>query len=174
MWPQEGSRRGRRGVRARQARNFLSGLPGRPAGRLSPPACAPPRRRRPGAEFAAPASRALAGGSAFVRSLPGAPSPSAWERARGWPSPSPAPGVGSPAAGGELRGGWERDRNQRETKGVVGFSFVCAKLITSFSFPYITQTSKLVILLIMIIVIISACPSRFLSSLDHRALKNIN
>lgn len=42
-------------------------------------------------------------------------------------------------------------------KEAVGFSFVCVNLITSL-LPYITQTSKLVILfIVMIIVIISAC-----------------
>lgn len=39
----------------------------------------------------------------------------------------------------------------------MGFSFVCVNLITSL-LPYITQTYKLVILfIVMIIVIISAC-----------------
>lgn len=108
-------------------------LPGA-AGRLSPPACAPPRSRRPGTEFAAPASRALAGGSAFVRSRPSAPSPSTSEPRARRPSPSPAPRAGPPAAGGELRGGGKEEGNERETKGAVGFSFVCANLLTSFSF----------------------------------------
>lgn len=108
-------------------------LPG-VTGRLSPPVCAPLRWRRPGAEFAAPASRALAGGSAFVRSRPDAPSPFARESGARRPSPSPAPRAGPHAAGGELRGGGEEERNERETKGAVGFSFVCANLLTSFSF----------------------------------------
>lgn len=39
----------------------------------------------------------------------------------------------------------------------MGFSFVCVNLITS-QLPYVTQNSKLVILfIVMIIVIISAC-----------------
>lgn len=102
-------------------------------GGLFRPACAPPRRRRPGAEFAAPASRALAGGSAFVRSQPGAPSPSVWERGDRPPSPSPAPRVGRLLQmGSSAEAG--RKREMKETKGAVGFSFVCANLVTSFSF----------------------------------------
>lgn len=62
-----------------------------------------------------------------------------------------------------------RPEKWKGNKEAVGFSFVCVDLVTSL-LPYITQTSKLVILfIVMIIVIISACLSHFLSSSDLRA-----
>lgn len=122
----EGSWRGRRGVRGRRARNFLGGFPGgqptgrspRPPARLRAPAPCRAGRWR-GAEFAASASRALAGGSAFVRSRPGAPSPTS--RAARRPTRGPARHRPRSCCGRALRRWREAERNERETKGQWAF-----------------------------------------------------
>lgn len=82
--------------------------------------------------------------------LPGTPSPTAGAGARQRGAPARRPGFLLPRPGC-------RPAEWKGNKGAVGFSFVCVNLITSL-LPYITQTSKLVILfIVMIIVIISAC-----------------
>lgn len=105
------------------------------AGRLSPPACAPPRRRRPREEFAAPASRALAVGSAFVRSRRAPPPPPPeCGRAAAKSEPRalrPAPYAPRRAAScwrGAPRG---RGARQKKEKQRGWWAFVCANLITS-------------------------------------------
>lgn len=105
----EGSRRGRRGVRARRARNFLGSFPGRPAGSPRPPA-----RPRAGGGRERSLRRLHPAPSQEEAPLSGggraSPPPSAWERARR-PSPSPAPRAPRPAAGRAAprgRGGREK------------------------------------------------------------------
>ncbi|KAK2092560.1 hypothetical protein P7K49_029088, partial [Saguinus oedipus] len=76
-----------------------------PAGSHRPPAR--PRDSWERSLRRAPPSRALAGGSAFVKSGPCAASPSAWERGARRPTPSPAPGeprTPVSASRGELSG----------------------------------------------------------------------
>lgn len=158
------------GGRATSSAASRGGRPGL-GGQLSPPACAPPRRSGVcGALIPRLRRRKRLCQEPARRALPLRPGTGARR-----PSPSPAPRAGPPAEGGELRGGGERGRIERETKGGGGLFFCLYESDNFFFLLYITQTSKLVILfIVMIIVIITACPSRFLSSVDLRALKNTN
>lgn len=111
----------------------------------------PPSRPRGGGGEQSLRRRIPRGGrKRLCEELPRTPSPTARAGARRRGARARRPGSRSrgPAAG---------RRSGRGNKGAVGFSFVCVNLITSL-LPYITQTSKLVILfIVMIIVIISAC-----------------
>lgn len=119
-------------MRARRPRNFLGGLFGRRADSPRPPA-------RP---------RAGDGEERSLRRLHPAPSleeaplsgagpaalPLRLGAGRGVAKSAPRAPHRPRAAGGELRRGWEEKRNERETKGAVGFSFVWVNLLTSFAF----------------------------------------
>lgn len=77
-------------------------------------------------------------------------------------------GRGAPRGRGGS-GKWKRN------KGGGGLFFCLCESANFFLLPYVTQTSKLVILFIVVIIVIfSACLSHFLSSLDRRAFRNTN
>lgn len=139
-------RPGRCGMRARRARNFLGGFFGRRASSLS-------LLRGP-----APAAAAAAGSGVCGACIPRPRrrrESLCQELARralplrlgaGRAAAKSAPRAGRVLREGSSAGAGRKERNERETKGAVGFSFVRANLLTSFRLPYVTQTSKLVIL----------------------------